>query len=62
MFAAVCTGALTLGQDLCAAAKLAAGFVERVVDNTETITPYGGEFESQLPWLWQNRKSKPEGV
>lgn len=62
MFAAVCTGALTLGQNLYAAAKLAAGFVERVVDSTETITPYGGEFESQLPWLWQNKESKPEGL
>ncbi len=53
MFSAVCAGALTLGRDLYGAAALAAGFVERVVDNTKEITPYGAEFESQLPWLWK---------
>lgn len=53
LFSAVFTGALTAGKTAEAAARLAAGFVERVVAATEAASPFGAEFESQLPWLWQ---------
>ena len=53
MFCAVCTGALALGKSLLEAAKLAAGFVEQVMKNTPASTPFGAEFETCLPWLWQ---------
>lgn len=53
MFAAVVTGALTLGKSLQQAGTLAARFVERVILATPVSTPFGAEFESQLPWLWQ---------
>lgn len=53
MFCAVVTGALALGKDLSEAAKLAANFVEKVVENTPASSPFGGEFEACLPWLWQ---------
>ena len=36
------------------AATLAAGFVEQVLHATPEATPFGVEFESQLPWLWKN--------
>ena len=54
MFSAVFSGACLLGHDPMEAAQLAADFVVRVLDNTPEATPYGGEFETQLPWLWQN--------
>lgn len=53
MFTAVTTGALVRGMPLYEAAALAAGFVERVVDATPAATPFGAEFETQLPWLWE---------
>lgn len=53
MFSAVFTGAYLLGRDPMEAGQLAAEFVERVLDDTKEATPYGGEFERQLPWLWQ---------
>lgn len=53
MFAAVTTGALTLGKPLHMAAALAAKFVEQVILATPESTPFGANFETQLPWLWQ---------
>ena len=53
MFSAVFAGAYLLGRDPMEAGELAANFVERVLDNTSEITPFGGEFETQLPWLWK---------
>ena len=53
MFSAVFAGAYVLGRDPVEAAELAAGFVERVIDNTPEATPFGAAFETQLPWLWQ---------
>lgn len=51
LFAATFTGGLMAGKDACAAATLAAQFVERVVAATKDASPFGAEFESQLPWL-----------
>ncbi len=56
MFSAVFAGVYLLGRDPMEAAELAAGFVERVIDNTPQATPFGGEFETQLPWLWEQLK------
>lgn len=53
MFSAVFAGSYLLGRDPMASAQLAADFVKRVLDNTVDATPFGGEFETQLPWLWQ---------
>jgi hypothetical protein len=53
MFAAVFTGALVKGRNSYDAAALAARFVERVVAATPQSTPFGAEFETQLPWLWE---------
>ncbi len=53
MFSAVFAGAYLLGKDPVEAGELAAGFVERVLDATGEATPFGANFESQLPWLWQ---------
>lgn len=53
MFSAVFAGAYVLGKDPVEAGELAAKFVERVLDNTPEKTPFGGEFEKELPWLWQ---------
>ncbi len=53
MFSAVFAGAYLLGKGPVEAGELAAGFVERVLDATGDATPYGADFESQLPWLWQ---------
>jgi len=53
MFAAVTTGALTLGKPLPVAAALAARFVEQVIAVTPASTPFGANFEPLLPWLWQ---------
>lgn len=52
LFSAVFTGAYVLGKDAMEAAELAAGFVEQVIEATPQATPFGAEFESQLPWLW----------
>ena len=53
MFSAVFAGAYVLGCDPLESATLAANFVERVMDNTPAATPFGAEFETQLPWLWK---------
>ena len=53
MFAAVTTGALTLGKPLHLAGALAAKFVEQVLLATPVSTPFGADFEPLLPWLWQ---------
>ena len=53
LFAAVFTGSLLSGKEIYDAAELAARFVEQVIGVTEESTPFGVEFESQLPWLWQ---------
>lgn len=52
IFSAVFTGAYVLGKEPYEAAELAARFVERVLDATLDQTPFGAEFETQLPWLW----------
>lgn len=52
LFTAVFTGAFALGKPLPDCARLAAGFVEKVLSGTPTTTPFGANFESQLPWLW----------
>jgi len=52
-FCAVLTGGLMAGKVLPEAAKLAAGFVERVLQNTTGPEKEGIAFEPQLPWLWQ---------
>ena len=54
LFSAVFTGGLLKEKTAPEAAKLAAGFVERVVKHTPKATPFGVEFEAQLPWLWEN--------
>ena len=54
LFAAVFAGGLALGKEASQAAELAARFVEQVISHTPEATPYGIEFEPQLPWLWQN--------
>lgn len=53
MFSAVFAGAYILGRDPMESGSLAAEFVERVIDATAEVTPFGGAFETQLPWLWQ---------
>ena len=51
LFAATFTGSLLRGKDTFSAAKLAAGYVERVVAATDTASPFGAQFEKELPWL-----------
>lgn len=51
LFAAAFAGGCLRGRDMFSAAKLAAGFVERVVAATDTASPFGAEFEKELPWL-----------
>lgn len=53
LFAAVFAGCITLGKPLPQAAALAADFVKAVLSRTAERTPYGVEFESQLPYLWE---------
>lgn len=53
LFAAVFSGALSNGKSVQDAAELAARFVEQVITHTPEATPYGIEFETQLPWLWE---------
>ena len=53
LFAAVFTGALVRGQAMADAATLAAKFVKRVISATPEATPFGINFETQLPWLWE---------
>ena len=51
LFAAVVLGGLMDGRSVEASARLAAGFVERVLQNTPAASAHGAEFETQLPWL-----------
>ena len=60
LFSAVFTGGIVAGKKLSDAARLAAGFVERCIAATEEVTPYGVEFEAQLPWLWQQLQWTPQ--
>ena len=53
MFTAVTAGALTLDKSLPLAGSLAAKFVEQVLKATPVSSPFGADFETQLPWLWQ---------
>lgn len=52
LFAAVLTGGLLRGEKLLVAAAKAAEFVEKVLEDTETESPYGVAFEKQLKMLW----------
>lgn len=53
LFSAVFTGCLVCGKGIYASASIAARFVERVVAATKEASPFGAEFEPQLPWLWE---------
>lgn len=53
LFAAVLTGAAVQGCSIADSAVLAARFVEKALLATETASPFGVEFETQLPWLWE---------
>ena len=53
LFAAVFTGGLLSGKGMEDAARLAAGFVEKVISATGESSPFGIEFEPQLPLLWE---------
>lgn len=53
LFATVFTGSILSGKAPADAAKLAAAFVERVIRNTPEASAFGVDFETQLPWLWQ---------
>ena len=53
LFAAVFTGALLRDLDIYESSVLAADFVRRCVENTPEATPHGVNFETQLPWLWE---------
>ena len=53
LFAAVFTGALVQNHTVSEAATLAAKFVKRVISATPEATPFGINFETQLPWLWE---------
>lgn len=53
LFAAAFTGAMVAGRSVSASGELAAEFVRQCVAATPDATPYGVEFESQLPFLWQ---------
>ena len=53
LFAAVFSGASLRGADPLHAGMEAADFVRACVAGTAEVTPHGVEFESQLPYLWQ---------
>lgn len=53
LFCAVFTGSLMAGKEVSDSAALAARFVERVIETTPASTPFGVNFEAQLPWLWE---------
>ena len=57
LFSAVVTGGLMTGLDTENAARLAAEFVAKAIAGTPEVTPWGVDFESQLPWLWQKMQS-----
>ena len=62
LFSAAFTGGIVSGKKLSDAARLAAGFVERSICATQDVTPYGVEFETQLPWLWQQLQETPQAA
>lgn len=51
LFSAAFTGGIMGGLSLAESGALAAEFVRRAVAATETVSPYGTEFEKALPWL-----------
>ena len=53
LFAAVLSGSLLKNMTLSDAARKAAEFVRSCVENTEKVTPFGVEFETQLHRLWK---------
>ena len=53
LFSAVFTGGLLSGLSGYDSGVLAARFVERVLQATKTPAPFGVNFETQLPWLWE---------
>lgn len=53
LFCAAFTGGYMAEKNIPEAATLAARFVERVIANTSESTPFGIEFEPDLPWLWK---------
>lgn len=53
MFSAVFSGSILSGKTVQESAVLAARFVEQVISATEERSPFGAQFESQLPWLWK---------
>lgn len=53
LFAAVVMGAIASGKTPQQAAVLAADFVCQVIRATKDSSPFGVEFEAQLPWLWE---------
>lgn len=57
LFSAVVTGGLMNGLEAENAARLAAEFVAGCVSGTREVTPWGVDFESRLPWLWQMLQS-----
>lgn len=57
LFAAVVAGAMAKGERLQAAAKLAADFIFRVLSGTKKVSPFGADFENQLPFLWERAKN-----
>lgn len=59
LFAAAFTGGMMAGLDIRHSATLAAKFVGQCVAATPDATPYGVEFESQLPYLMNERWSSP---
>lgn len=54
LFAAVFAGSWVQGAAIPAAAEKAASFVRRCVEATEAVSPFGVEFEKELPHLWND--------
>lgn len=54
LFAAVVAGGIASGKTPEQVATLAADFICRVIEATNESSPFGVEFESLLPWLWEN--------
>lgn len=52
LYAAVFTGSLLRGCSVYESGVAAADFVRRCVANTAEVSPYGVEFESQIPYLF----------
>ena len=52
LYSAVFTGSLLRGRSVYDSGVLAADFVRRCVAATETVSPHGVAFESQIPYLF----------